>query len=374
MAKRWTEEELKSLNDWYGNVELSEISNRIGRTEKSIRTKASEIGIAKGRNEWSGDDILFLQENYLLLGAEEVARKLKRTTSSVHSKIIEVGGGRKSIGPRVRWDEESLQYLRENYQKKTFEELSEHLNRTPMAIQVRASMLGMQRYIDPFPFFETWSEKLAYIVGFWAADGWASKRGPESIRIGFAQKEKGILESIKDVLGTGRIVRKGWGGYVYYFQSVKVYNWLCALFEMDICNKSNTISWPNIPNGYVVHFIRGAFDGDGSIMRQGERLWIMSYATGSGQFARSMAKSIELFTGIKLGVGINKINVYHARCGGIKAVCLADWLYRDSSIALNRKMKLAQQAMETVGMAWKKSLTPKMREMFPHIISRYKIL
>jgi len=71
---------------------------------------------------------------------------------------------------------------------------------------------------------------------------------------------------------------------------------------------------------------------------------------------------------------LNKINVWHARCAGLKAVCLADWLYRDATIALKRKSDIAHEIMESTGLAQPYSITPKMREMFPHILERYEIV
>jgi hypothetical protein len=72
--------------------------------------------------------------------------------------------------------------------------------------------------------------------------------------------------------------------------------------------------------------------------------------------------------------GLNKLQVWQCRCCGIKAVCLADWLYRDATIALERKAVIAREMMDSSGVARADSLTPKMREMFPHILERYEIV
>jgi hypothetical protein len=324
---------------------------------------------------WTKDEVKFLQANYLTLGAEECARQLGRTKAAVHGKIRKVGGGRPSIGPKVEWTEEEMSFLRENYQTMSWEEMAQKLGRTEMAIQVRASMLGMQRYRDPYEFFETWTEESAYVVGFFAADGWVNKRGPESIRIGFSQKDADILYAIKDRLGTGQVYVHGRGMHRYYVQSVKAYERLCVIFEQDVCNKSHTLQWPNIPDEYVHHFIRGAVDGDGSFfVNNGDGLWRFAYATSSQLFIDGLSDTIERMTGIQMSVGLNKINVWHARVAGIKAVCLAGWLYRDASIALERKAALAQQMMESTGTAYGWTLTSKMREAFPHILERYKVV
>ena len=384
-GKRWTEQEVEYLKQHYGVKSAREIAETLGRPLNGLHSKAETLGLDGKRGHWSStgkrvgawtdEEIKFLQENYLDLGAEECANQLGRTKAAVHGKIRQVGGGRPSIGPKVEWSEKDLDFLRENYQALSWEELVEKLGRTEQAVQVRASMLGLQKYVDPYEVFETWTEESAYIIGFFAADGWANKRGPESIRIGFAQKDPDILYAIKDVLGTGQVYVHNRGMHRYYFQSVRAYERLCAIFGTDVCRKSHTLQWPDIPDEYVRHFLRGAVDGDGSLFkRKQDGLWDFAYATSSKVFIDALVENIRRQTGVKLSAKANKINVWHARCAGIKAVCLADWLYRDATIALERKAALAEQMMSSTGIAYSPSLTPKMRETFPHILARYEVI
>lgn len=323
--------------------------------------------------KWTNEEVVFLQQNYLKLGAKETAQQLGRSLTSVHSKIRKVGGGRPSIGPRVIWTEKEDEFLKANYQKLSWTELTQELGRTKGAINARSNLFGIKRYVDPFPFFETWTEQSAYVIGFFAADGWAVKRGPESIRIAFGQKEPDIIYALRDVIGAGRISPKASGMYQFYIQSVKTYEWLCELFGHDVCRKSHTLQWPSVPEQYIRHFIRGAMDGDGSLMRRKDRLWEISYSTSSFDFADELAQIIFDETGISLSLGENKINVWHVRCTGIKAVCLADWLYRDATIAQERKAGIARKMIETRGRAHRSSVTDKMRAVFPHIIAGYEV-
>jgi len=373
-GKRWTQGEVEYLTKHYGKKGVEEIAEALGRTASAVQSKAPQLGLSAQNNLWAEEEERFLKENYLSLGAEECARRLGRTVSAVHGKIRLVGGGRPSIGPRVEWSEEELEFLLQNYQKLAWGEMVEALGRTEQAIQVRASMLGLQRYVDPYPFFENWTEESAYVIGFFAADGWASKRGPESIRIGFAQKDADILYAIRDLLQTGDVSKHGnQDMHRYYVQSAKTYRRLCAVFCQDVCRKSHTLKWPAIAKGYERHFLRGAVDGDGSLFRSGG-LWRITYTTSSKDFVDGLVETVLRETGIQLNVGQNAIGVWHARCTGIKAVCLADWLYRGANIALARKAKLAEEMGKTSGLARWSSITPKMREMFPHILERYELI
>lgn len=372
-TRRWTQEEVRFLKKEYDGKNAQSVGEKLDRTLRSVQTKASELGLSKGKS-WSQVEIKFLRENYLKLGAKEVAVQLGRTLSAIHTKIREIGGGRKSIGPRRNWTKDELEFLRENYQKLSWDELTQQLDRTKSAIQVRARMLHIKKYIDPYLFFETWTENSAYAIGFFAADGWITKRGPQSIRVGFSQKEPDIIYALRDIIGAGRITAKSDGMYEYYMHSIRSYERLCAIFGQDVYRKSQTIRWPSVPDEYTRHFIRGAMDGDGSLMRRKDKLWEIAYATSSKSFIDSLAENILRLTGILLNVGLNKIGVYHARCVGIKTVCLAKWLYDDCGISIERKAWIAREMMETRGQAHEASLTPKMREMFPGIISGYSFV
>jgi hypothetical protein len=382
-GKRWTEEEVEYLKENYGTVSAREIAETLGRGLPGLHSKAATLGLdgrvghwshAKRVGAWTKEEIEFLKANYLTLGAEACARQLGRTKAAVHGKIRKVGGGRPSIGPKVEWTEDELSFLRENYQIMSWEEMAQKLGRTEQAIQVRASMLGMQRYRDPYEFFETWTEESAYTIGFFAADGWVSKRGPESIRISFSQKDADILYAIKAEIGSGNVYAKQNGMHRYYIQSVRAYERLCDIFGHDVCNKTHTLRWPSVPDEYIRHFLRGAVDGDGSLFKRTDGLWEFTYTTSSQDFIDSLVEHIERCTGICMKPGLNKLKVWHARAAGVKAVCLADWLYRDATIALERKAALAQQMMEHRGTVYNWLLTPKMRRTFPHILERYEIV
>lgn len=368
---KWKPEEDQYLSTWYGEIGAQEIANKLGRSKSVVYARATRLGL-KGRViSWTDQEVSFLKKNYVNVGARESARKLHRTIQAVHAKARELDCGHPKIGPRNDWPKEEIEFLKNNYQRLSWEELQSSLNRTKSSILHQAQAIGIRRYIEPCPFFEEWTEKSAYAIGFFAADGWVTKRSSNSIRIGFSQKEPDIIYALKDAIGSGRISQKSNGMYEYYVQSVAAYERLCEIFGHDVHRKAKTLRWPNIPEGYIRHFIRGAVDGDGSLFMRKEGLWGFAYSTSSEEFIRSLCDVVFDSTGIKLGVGNNKLGVYHARCVGIKAICLADWLYYNCSIALERKEAIARAMVQTIGVAQESSITEKMKETFPHILSRH---
>lgn len=373
MRSKWTEEDEKYLVEWYGEKSADEIAVVLGKSVRSVYYKAQRLGISGRSRVWTEEDLLFLKENYVKLGARETARILGRTLASVSYRIAGTEKGYPSLGPRRNWTEEEAEFLRENYQELGWDELQDKLGRNKAALVRKARAIGIKRYIDPYPFFEKWTEESAYVLGFFAADGWITKRGPQSIRIGFSQKEPDIIYLLRKIMGTGRITEKSNGMYEYYIHSQKTYDYLCDVFGCEVHRKSKTILWPNVPDEYIRHFIRGATDGDGSLFLTRDGLWSYSYATSSEQFVNGMKETTFSSAGIDLSVGQNKTSVYHARVTGIGAVCMATWLYKRCSIALERKKAIAERIMHPRGTAQRASITNKMKGMFSEVLSTYNI-
>ncbi|WP_353620307.1 MULTISPECIES: LAGLIDADG family homing endonuclease [unclassified Geobacillus] len=120
---------------------------------------------------------------------------------------------------------------------------------------------------------------MAYILGFFIADGFV----PNDFQtIGFAQKEKYILEQIRDELGSNQPLyqNKQTGVYMLYLNSKVMKNDLMEIHGITP-NKSLDIKFPYVPEVYLNHFIRGYFDGDGNIYSRG---YLVSFVGGSLDF------------------------------------------------------------------------------------------
>lgn len=97
---------------------------------------------------------------------------------------------------------------------------------------------------------------------------------------------------------------------------------------------------PNIPRDYISHFIRGFFDGDGSLhYLKGSNNYRISFTNGSSSFLNDIQK--ELQTNVSLGQAKNK-NTYQLQISGRKQIIrILNYLYKDSNekIRLDRKYK-----------------------------------
>lgn len=118
-------------------------------------------------------------------------------------------------------------------------------------------------------FFKKWTPEMAYILGFFTADGsmLKNKRGAHFIEFNTIDKE--LLEGIKNALASNHklSVRKRsdkWQiSYRLQIGSKNIFNDLLRLGLMP--RKSRRIRLPRVPRKYFSHFVRGYFDGDGNV-------------------------------------------------------------------------------------------------------------
>ncbi|PIT92750.1 MAG: hypothetical protein COU08_00800 [Candidatus Harrisonbacteria bacterium CG10_big_fil_rev_8_21_14_0_10_42_17] len=124
-----------------------------------------------------------------------------------------------------------------------------------------------------------WSPNFAYVIGLLATDGCLSKNGRH---IDFTSKDKEQVETFKQCLGlSSKIGRKKSDSneakkyFRIQFSDVLFHRWLVSIGLTP--NKSKTISELKIPDKYFFDFLRGCFDGDGSMYAYWDPRWHSSY-------------------------------------------------------------------------------------------------
>lgn len=112
-----------------------------------------------------------------------------------------------------------------------------------------------------------WSENFSYCIGIIASDGNLSSDGRH---ISITSKDIEIIENCRLTLKpTAKIARKSRGKstdkkyFLLQFSDVKLYRFLLTI-GLTPC-KSKTIKYVDVPDIYFRDFLRGLFDGDGSI-------------------------------------------------------------------------------------------------------------
>ena len=118
-------------------------------------------------------------------------------------------------------------------------------------------------------FFKRWTPDVAYVLGFFTADGSMIKNKRGAHFIEFQITDRDLLMEIRKLLGSNHKIttrkRNNNREISYRLQigSKEIFNDLLKLGLTP--NKSKTIKLLKIPDKYLSHFVRGYFDGDGNV-------------------------------------------------------------------------------------------------------------
>lgn len=188
---------------------------------------------------------------------------------------------------------------------------------------------------------------MAYVLGFWFADGYM--RREKSYRILFVSNDKQILESVRDALKSDHPIRKNKSDRSFHisFHSKYLYKKLEGLG--GIKGKSQTMSFPYVPQKYVRDFIRGYFDGDGSVffveyIRTKDKRWTRELRTNFTSGSRPFITKVMEILHEELGLSLKKLGTFN-NGGSLKLgygmkdsdALLHYMYYKNFSIGLRRK-------------------------------------
>ena len=135
-----------------------------------------------------------------------------------------------------------------------------------------------------------WSADLAYAVGLLASDGCLQKDGRH---IDLTSVDYEQLENFNVALQLDRRISKkqasnDHSGYRVQFSDVALYDFLLKVGLMPA--KSQKIGSLNVPKEFFMDFVRGVFDGDGTVYGFWDKRWRSSYT-----FSISFASASKAF-------------------------------------------------------------------------------
>lgn len=245
-------------------------------------------------------------------------------------------------------------YITEKYSLMTMKEIAEKLNITESQVRHR-----IQRHLHIPPtkqrkhfvnqdYFKTWSNNMSYILGLIAADGNVYDDGYKNkgkVSISLCKNDKELLQEIALEMGTDIDTVKdrsmtNQSDFTVY--NLELYS---DLLKLGIPQKKSLIlTWlKNIPKEYVSHFIRGYYDGDGSItlsyQSKNSRKVVIQFL-GTTDFLQNISKEIEKHVGIKeKSPEDTQTKVKCLRYRTKQARDILDWLYTDTDKSLYMKRK-----------------------------------
>lgn len=254
----------------------------------------------------------------------------------------------------IPWNEQEIKFLYDNIKRLTYKQMSILIGRSPASIQTKVTQLPIQKKVKKHPvnsnFFKMWTSVMAYSLGFIAADGNICHSG-RAHTLHIACDDNDVIKKIKLAMEyEGPIHQKSRPSNKKISYSLRIcdpiiFNDLLALNVTE--RKSLTLCPPeNIPAVYLRHFIRGYFDGDGTVSMRNTRYpskLVAKFYTASFPMARFLHKEMDKALGnlyvSRIGVRLahQKTRYYTIEMGHKAAVKLFHFMYRDADIFLERK-------------------------------------
>ena len=269
------------------------------------------------------------------------------------------------------WKKEEIEYLKNNYLKQTNRQLALNLDRSIKAVEIKLTRLGFTRpkklFYDDTIFETINSEEKAYWLGFLMADGYitTTERNAE-LGIELNIKDKEHLVKFQKFLKTNAMVQER----NRFFEKVannycnktlnscfiRIYNKKIVEDLMKLGfqqnNRSKGLEFCDMPPILRKHFIRGFFDGDGSIYQDHKRKTLRCNITSSDEDFLKKIRSVLYESSINSYItnwtnGYNH-KMYQLNISAKKDVeKYLDFIYKDSKIYLERKYSLYLIATST---------------------------
>lgn len=194
-------------------------------------------------------------------------------------------------------------------------------------------------------FFSNWTPQMAWVLGLLYTDGHIEQTGH---KVCLTSNDLVVLHNVRELLGYTGPIRK--------VNSTKAGR--ITICRKTLCDdlrrlgmfpaKSNSVTFPAMPDSMVRHFLRGCWDGDGCFS-ENRGTMVASFVSGSKDFAvqvwaqlvhflpafhESEQKCTLITVPEQVRLNGGKLSVererYHLSFGGIRAVReFTDFLYKD---------------------------------------------
>jgi hypothetical protein len=160
-------------------------------------------------------------------------------------------------------------------------------------------------------FFSKWNEEMAWVLGIVYTDGNLNpgrqenplrKTNSTTASVSISQKEPELLIKVTNLMGSNALLlHRPDGVNIISISNNKIYKDLTNIGLTP--NKSLTVTFPDVPPEHVRHFIRGCWDGDGSIGLYNNQ-YLARFYSGSTVFMEQFVNHLTM-------AGLPQRNIYH---------------------------------------------------------------
>jgi len=253
------------------------------------------------------------------------------------------------------WSQEDINYAINNRNKMSYIEIGKLLGRTRNAVMIKLNKMGYK--LEPINTFESSffrnidTEAKAYWLGFIYADGYVSytnhkKQTSYTVGIELNSVDYPHLELFNYCISGNLKIKNRMKKFSKLstqeseMSSIRVYSKEMVedlISHGIVYKKSNVIEFPKIRKDLISHFIRGFFDGDGSISIEKEKQQLRCNFTCGSKVFLDRLKSIFDKLGMSIYISKEK-NHFRLGINGKKSNRIfLEYIYNDSTIFLERK-------------------------------------
>lgn len=213
-------------------------------------------------------------------------------------------------------------------------------------------------------FFKKWSVEMAYVLGYFAADGNMIRNQRGAHYIEFTSVDRELIENVRALLNSNHRIGERKEKKPAHKQVYRIQIGSKALFSSLIKlgftpNKSNSIAMPDVPMKYFQHFMRGYFDGDGCVnyckykrKDRNDKIYgvlQVQFVSGSKKFLDSLKKYLADYA--KLKHGTRYFNYGHRLAySKIDSIRLFHFMYKNirPGLFLRRKFIYFQNSLRKI--------------------------
>jgi len=206
-------------------------------------------------------------------------------------------------------------------------------------------------FVNDHYFDQIDSAEKAYWIGFLAADGCISDR---SITLGLGLKDLIHVELFKSCLQSEHKIgfsKKIMGDKEFWQATITVISrqLVASCVNLGVVPRKSLILEPctQISEKYMRDYWRGIVDGDGCLNYSNEKKWRINLV-GTEPIVEGFKNFLAQNNIVSKAKITKRKNIYYVMFAGTRlSKKIATLLYKDATIALPRKMALAQQILDT---------------------------
>lgn len=132
----WDEAENAFLKERYKSLSYGEVGQLLGRSSSAVNARVTALGLSRKSRRWTQEELRVLEQDYARVPPERMSAVLGRTQGALMEKACREGAHRKP-----RWSELEDERLRELQRSCTVHEISQLMGRSQDAIRRRIRQL-----------------------------------------------------------------------------------------------------------------------------------------------------------------------------------------------------------------------------------------